>query len=117
VDFRRGWGWNWLDVAGTCDLVAARRRRRVAEIQRHPDYEDTSRCRRTQKRYGRKPSLPGSHRIWCGRSGARLLREKDYFPAMGTLGEVRKALDPLMLGEHTFDERVERIRVGVRSGM
>jgi hypothetical protein len=45
------------------------------------------------------------------------LREKDHFTAAVTVSKMRQALEPLMLGQHTFDEGVERIRVGMWSGM
>jgi hypothetical protein len=45
------------------------------------------------------------------------LREKDDFPATGTLGEMRQALQALVLWQRAFQEGVKRIRVGMGSGI
>jgi len=45
------------------------------------------------------------------------LREKYDFAAVGAFREMRQALCPLMRWKGAFDEGIERVRIGMESGM
>jgi hypothetical protein len=79
-------------------------------------YNQTSGSRCTEDRYWRKPRPPDWSRHWCS-SRRWFLGYKNYFPAAVTIRKMRKAPEPLVLGQHTFEERVERIGVEMRPGM
>ncbi len=91
------------------DFVS-RRRGRTVQINPRSGYNQTSGGRCTEDWYWREPTSADWNRLWRRQ---RLLREKDNFAAAVTLGQMRQALEPFMLRQHTFYEGVERIRIGM----
>jgi hypothetical protein len=47
----------------------------------------------------------------------RFLRKVNFLPADRALRKMRQALEPLMLRQYAFNESVERVRVGMQSGL
>jgi hypothetical protein len=72
----------------------------------------------SENRGGPKPAFPERNGV-CGYGDwrDRLLGKIDNLTAAWTIREMGQTFEALVLGQHTFDEGVERVRVGMQSGM
>jgi hypothetical protein len=64
-----------------------------------------------------KPALPPRRSTRRNHSRLRFLREKHNFPAAGTLGQVRQAIQALVLRKHAFQQGIERVRLDMLSAI
>jgi len=84
----------------------------VLENSERRDYDDSSRGKSPAKSGPRQPSAARGEANGLGRIRLRQ-GERDDVAAIATAGKMLKEKDPLAVGQRTFGEGGQRVRVGV----